>query len=393
MMKESPRALTLALLATATLLWPGLVRAAGLETQIFSDNHSYSTPEKTQYSTLRIAMKPSASVPNSAIEVYLYAVAPDETSHDGSPDYNAFDIQDLVLECPHSIPGAFEFGAPQIIPADESKLYLSEGYYHRLVCPYTGSGDVELANFGYDNDNYLVIKHLINPSNDPTKDPTQLILSPIWVNFSAAVAQLTITSGRSVEMLATISPQISLVLEGLPGGETYCGVANDATTSGRKASFPRVINEEFANVAQRLTASTNMANGYVLTVIQDDQMRRVDTPTTVCLGDGLTNDACIPDSQAPGISPTQAVPWIEMKNARGLGFTLQNEYGEDTLFDYRDGYRIFADAQNGDEPAAIIKSANGRLGINYVCYRVVATEDNQPGYYANNLTYTLTAKF
>ncbi len=392
-MKENPKALLLAGAIAISCLLPVRLAAGGLDTRIYSSNHAYSTPDKKQTSTLRIAMKPSASVPDSAIEVYLFAASQDETSHDGIPDYNAFDIDGITLECPRSIPGVFEFGSPQILPADESKLVLNEGFYHRLICPYTGTGDVSQADFGFDNDNYLTISGLTNPLGDPKKDPSQLILSPIWVNFSAAVAQLTITSGRNVEMLATISPQISLVLEGLPGGETYCGVINEATTSGRKAAFPNVINEKFSNVAQRLTATTNMANGYVLTAIQDDQMRRTDTPDIICKGDGSTNDGCIPDSQAPGISSSQAVIWEELKTARGLGFTLQNEYGDDTLFDYRDGYRTFADAQNGDEPVAIMKSVNGRLGVNYVCYRVVAAEDNQPGFYANNLTYTLTAKF
>lgn len=392
-MKKSALAVIVALLGVSFGGFTRHIFAAGLETKIYSDNHSYSTVDENQVSTLRIAMKPSASAPDSAIEIYLYAIAPDDTATDGRADYNAFDIANITVECPASIPGVFEFGPPQITPAAQAYLELSDGYYHRIVCPYTGTGDVDRADFGYSNTNYLTIRGLINPRNNPALDETQLIYSPIWVHFSSAVAQMTLTSGRQVEMLASVSPQISLVLEGVATDEAHCGTTNAHPTTGAKASFGAVSNNAFIDIVQKLTASTNMVNGYVLTAIQDDQMRRTDAPNTICLGDGVGNAACVPDSQAPGISPLDAVDWGDPNSHRGLGFTLENDFGYDTIFDYTDGYRTFADQQNEDEPVPILQSNNGHLGIDYVCYRVVADEENQPGYYVNNITYTLTAKF
>ncbi|MBQ6449886.1 hypothetical protein IJJ08_03230 [bacterium] len=375
----------------------GRVAAGGLETQIYSDNHAYSTASSPQTSTLRIAMRPSASVPNSAIEVYLYAIAPTATASDGVADFNAFDIGNIEVECPQSIPGVFDFGTPEIIPAERSHIHLNDGDYHRIICPYAGTGDVSQADFGYDNDNYLIIKNLLNPRHDPSLPNSQLIYSPIWINFSAAVAQLTITSARNVRVLATIMPQISLTIEGVPEGQTYCGQKTKKTTTGKVADFGQVDNEYFADIAQKLTATTNMINGYVITARQDDQMRMVDAPmmkgeAVVCTGHGDTNDICISDANPGGISATKAVPWNDSLRTHGMGFTLENEFGGDSLFSYKDGYRIFADQQNGDEPVSIIKG-DGHRGVDYVCYRLTASDDNLPGFYANKITYVLTAKF
>ena len=308
----------------------GRVAAGGLETQIYSDNHAYSTASSPQTSTLRIAMRPSASVPNSAIEVYLYAIAPTATASDGVADFNAFDIGNIEVECPQSIPGVFDFGTPEIIPAERSHIHLNDGDYHRIICPYAGTGDVSQADFGYDNDNYLIIKNLLNPRHDPSLPNSQLIYSPIWINFSAAVAQLTITSARNVRVLATIMPQISLTIEGVPEGQTYCGQKTKKTTTGKVADFGQVDNEYFADIAQKLTATTNMINGYVITARQDDQMRMVDAPmmkgeAVVCTGHGDTNDICISDANPGGISATKAVPWNDSLRTHGMGFTLENE--------------------------------------------------------------------
>ena len=384
------------------LLSVRLASAGNLQSRIFSSNHAYSTAAQVQRSDLTIALKPSTAVPDSKIEVFIYAIAPTATASDGLADANAFDIGNISVECPRSIPGAFEFGAPQIIPADRSHIYYKDGFYHKIVCPYTGDGRLEADDFGYSNDNFMRIKNIINPKNDPTLPNTQLIRTPIWLNFhTTATAQMTITSARSVKMLATIEPQISIWIDGLPKGGRYCDQVTTGSSTGKLADFGKVSNTYFSDVAQKLSATANIAHGYVVTVIQDDQMRLLDdNREVVCKGNGYTDDACIPNLKIDGLTSTtmrlwenKDDIWINDEPRRGLGYTMENVYGKDNLFDWHQGYTIFADKENEEDPVPIMTSKEGRYGVNYICYRVVPTDENIVGNYANNITYTLTAHF
>ncbi len=374
-----------------------------LQSRVFSSNHAYSTASQIQKSDLTIALKPSTAVPDSKIEVFLYAVAPTATASDGLADFNAFDAAYISVECPRSIPGSFEFGAPQIITAtNHSQLSYNGGFYHKIICPYTGDGRLENADFGYTNDNFLKIKNVINPKNDPNLPNTQLIRTPIWVSFHAtATAEMNITSARSVKMLATIEPQISLWIEGLPKGGRYCDQVTTGSSTGKLADFGKIGNTYFSDVAQKLSATANIAHGYVVTAIQDDQMRYVDdTRKVVCSGNGYGRDDCIPNLKIDGLTSTtmrlwenKDDIWINDEPRRGLGYTMENVIGKDNIFDWHHGYTFFADKENDEDPVPIMTSKEGRYGVNYICYRVVPTDENIVGNYANNITYTLTANF
>lgn len=370
----------------------GQARAEGMESVIYSNNHSFSTMDNPESANWNIALKPTSSVPNAAIQVLLYAIDQTDNASDGNADINAFDIGNVSVECPNSIPGVFDFGAPEIIPAKNSHVKLNEGYYHKIICPYTGTGDVSQADFGFSNDNYMKIYNVTNPQNDPTKPNSQLIFSPVWISFTPTqVAQLTITSVRSVQVLATVLPQITFILEGLPKDGVYCGVANKNETTGEVADFGEVDATAFANVAQRLTVTTNLNNGYVVTAIQDDQMRMNSNIT--CEGLGKSNDACVPSATVNGIGTTSTVAWSDISQGRGLAYTLENAEGNDNVFNYTQGYRIFADAQAGETPVPVLSATSGNESHNYVCYRLVPTDNNLEGNYYNNLTYTITARF
>ena len=373
------------------------VAAVGLQSRIVSTNVTYSTENSRELTDLRVSLKADMTAPDSAIQILLYAVSNTATASDKLADINAYDIGEIGVECPDSIPGIFDFGEPIIETAPEANYQLNgREYYHRITCPYTGTGDVTQADFGYNNDNYLTIKNLINPRFDPSLPESQLIYAPIWARFTSfdRYVQLTVASARNVEMWAVIMPQISFELQGLPAGGRYCGVTNEKTTSGTLADFGTVTNLRFFNVAQRLIVSTNMMHGYVVTAISDDQMRLVDqTPAVVCAGNGSGNDACVPSARVGGMTSAQAKQWSNIDAGRGYGYTLENVIGNDTVFDYTDGYRYFADAQNGEEPVAILRSNEGRYSDNNICYRIVATDDNIHGTYQNHLTYTITVKF
>ena len=368
----------------------------GLQTRITSDNYTYSSSSVPERANLRLSLQTNDPAPNASIQVLIYAVAPTATASDGIADINAFDLSGVSVECPRDIPGIFEFSEPVIESAQVANYSLNDReYFHRITCPYTGTGTPGYADFGYTNDNYLVIKNLINPQNDPNEPLSQLIYAPIWASFTynAPQAMMTLTSARSVKMLATVMPQLTLELLGVPQGGQYCGVGNDNETSGELANFGRTDNTRFANVVQELVITTNMIHGYVLTAQIDDQMR-LEGQDITCEGDGKSNDGCIPQAQVSGMSKNTTAAWHNIDQGRGLAFSLQNTVGGDNDFVYTDGYRHFADRQAGDSPEKIISNGGDvHYSRNYVCYRMVPTDSNYDGTYRNHIYYTLTVKF
>ena len=395
------RAIIASVLATLALTGGQKVAAERLHTRFASSNYAYSSASENAYADLHISIYTEQAVPNSAIQVLVYAVSNTATASDSLADMNAFDIGEIEVECPHDIPGVFEFGEPKIETAQVANYQLNgREYYHRITCPYTGTGTPGMADFGYTNDNYLTIKNLINPQHNPDEPLSQLIYAPVWLSFTYPYSQqalMTVTTGRKVQMLATVMEQISIELLGTEENNVYCGHPVHKSTTGYEANFGTVDNLGFRNVAQEIVISTNLINGYVVTLQSDDQMRLVDqNPAVVCDGDGKDNDACLPSSQVPEMSPTNTVKWENIEQGRGVAYTLEsnNPLKRDVVFDYTQGFRTFPDRQASQGPETIIKGSWPTLrSSNYICYRAVATENNYEGTYQNNLYFTFTAKF
>ncbi len=392
------------LILLCLLFFPLHVQAQGqfrLSTRLINENSVYSTASQVERTNFKIAIKSHKSTPEGSFRILIYAFNNDPLASDGNPDYNAYDAKHLTVSCPNSIPGVFEFGTPIIETAAIANHQYYNGYYHLITCPYTGTGHYSLADFGYTNDNYLQIFDIINPLHDPTLPNARLVYAPVWIQQIAQSGDIiyshleTVTSSRSVQMLATISPYITFTLIGLPENDIFCNLPNQRPTTSALASFGIVNNLNFTDIAQRLIASTNIPSGFSITAITADQMSLIGLGSPVlCLGDGSSNNACIPSARVPGMSKDQEIAWTSSGQGKGLAFTLENVIGNDNVFNYHQGYRHFADAENGDLPTIIISSPpNSFTSTNNVCYRLVATNTNVNGTYEAPLTYTLTAKF
>jgi hypothetical protein len=380
-----------------------------LRSRIIRDNYTYSTPELVQLTNLQIGWQSNVTVPNGKIQILLYASnsAGLALTNDGISDPNAFDwggpSNEATASCPQNITGEFEFAPAQIEPADLAQFEYEDHYYHVITCAYTGAGSANL-NFGYSGgNNFLTINNLLNPRLDSTAQNGTLIYTPIWVRQLDALGNLvneslqTVTSSRSVQMLAQISPLITLTLDGVNSGATACGHSNSHSTTGTLANFG-IINElNFTDIAQKITITTNVTNGYVLTAVADDQMRK-NPSSKVCGSGGVGDSLCIPDAQVTSMSPITTQSWTGA-NEFGLGYTLEHLFGDDpqtngdAVFVFTDGYRHFADTQESETPVPILRTLTGRESQNHVCYRIKATPTNQYGVYNNEIIYTLTANF
>lgn len=379
------------------------VQAEGAKTRIISNNNTYSVAGQNERADLSIGLQTNNTVPNGKIQILIFAGATASEAAqaaDGQADVNAFDIGGATAACPASIPGVFDFTTVDLEPAATANFIFTGGYYHVLTCAYTGTGDMSQANFGYSgNSNYFLLNNIINPMPDLNDAQAQVLYAPIWIRQVDGNDQIyynslqTVTSSRNVQVTATIQPQITMILSGLPANNTYCGALSQQTTTGFIADFGVVNNTNFTNVAQKLDVVTNARDGYTVSVIEDDQMS-FGNGAHRCPAASNNDPLCISNAQVNNMSSTNEVPWTTPNQGQGLAFTLENNFGNDTVFDYTTGYRHFADAEDGDAAVVILDAAADVVqSSNNICYRLVGMNYNQNGFYSNQITYTLTLKF
>lgn len=370
---------------------------AGLQLQVISDNNTYSTDQENQLANFRLALTSPYFIPNGRFEILFAAIGNEASSSDGLADYGSFDFNQATFSCPDSTT-EFNFFPATITTADQANLVYDQDYYHLLTCAYAGTGSQ--ADFGFNNQNYFYINDVINPKNDPQQNPHDYLFAPIWVRQIADNGTIiyhqkeTVSMSRAVQMSATVTDQLTASLAGVNAGQIACGQTNQQTTTGNLANFGRVNNKAFVDITQKLTVISNSAS-YVVTATADDQLSLEDDQgnTTICPENGLSYDSCIPNATVSEMSSTHVQLWTDLSAGRGLAFTTENITGDQAVFDYHDGYRHFADLQNGDAAVAIIYQNEHGTNSHYLCYRLVATDTNLPGFYHNYLTYTVTATF
>lgn len=366
--------------------------AQDLELIIYSDNSAFSEVHIPQTANLSLAARSNLTVPDGAWQFFVFA-----QNGSGGTTYGAYDLAEASFSCPVSNE-AFHFTQTTVTPT-LTHLDIPEagGAYYVFTCPYTGSGAAANASFGFNNYNFFQLTNVINPQRNPLAQASQIITVPAAIrqlnNQGQPVAfQLeSIRLVRNVQMLVTVSPQVSFTLEGVEAGIDLCQTTNQRETTGNLASFGFVDEDEFFDIAQKISVSTNCADGYIVTAIQDDQMHLPET--NFCSGHGDYFDDCLPNATVANMSHTQTQAWTSRKQGRGLAFTLQNIVGNDAVFDYTQGYRHFADRENGEEPQIIMRQPNSDDGQDYLCYRLVAKDTNLNGIYTNHLTYTVTVPF
>lgn len=368
-----------------------------MQLRLTQDNYTYSTEASNEASTITLSVFSPYTVPDGRFEILLYAVNNTAAASDGQADYGAFDLAYASLRCP-TANSNFNFGNGTIATAQIVNTTAGDGYYHLLACPYTGPGVA--GDFGWTNQNSFQVQQVINPKDDPAHNPSRLVFAPIWVRQIRSDGTIvyhqseSIGMSRSVTLTAIVVNQLSVKLEGVPQDATACGQLTDRASTGTLVDFGLVNNEHFVNAAQKLTVISNL-NNYVVTASQNDQLGLENGAgvAATCPGNGSAYDNCIDDASVANMSATVSQPWTNIAQGRGLAFTMENITGADATFDYTQGYRHFADRQNGATPVVIARQNTRANDSNYLCYRLVAKDRNLNGYYSNSITYTVTATF
>lgn len=360
----------------------------------------------TQSATLTIRLKTKNAVEDGKIRVLVPADTSDNAAKDGIPDSGAFDYGATgpsSITCPTGV-GGYTFGAGTSSP---SAVTINGQKYHSYVCPYTGAGAIGTDFSG--SGKMMIVNSVINPAPKTshsigTADSYKVIVQHL--DSSNNVVDLTTTAIgviEAVKVTASVAPQISFKIIGVPSSTSACGVNTNVATTPVSVPFGELSIDSFTNAAQTLSVSTNATNGYVVTALANDQLGK-DGGT--CTGDAGEPD-CIPDSTGDNnnMSHSASDKW-DSTGTKGFGFSLHdnNTSGLTPAFQYSDvagncsggSYcaRQFADHEDGQNPQQIFSHNSVADNQNLmVCYRAVISATQSAGDYENHITYTATATF
>lgn len=349
---------------------------------------------------------PKTSVAGGAWQFLIKATSRDgEVQNDGIPDQQGFDLGQDV--------GATTTGVgTRLKNADVScpwgatasvgtTTVVNSNYYHVITCDLSAgvTNPIDVGTTLVVGRDLGTGSQLINPAPALSHTEGQANSSADTYIFyvrhldasdaviSADTAQGRIAVVESVRVTATVDPTITFIIDntGVGVGSTACGNtafgSNAANVTATAVPFGSLTLSAFNNLAQRLQATTNAQNGYVVTVYEIEAMKNITTGTTI------PNTDC-----DGGCSYTTEAAWSSDTTNSGWGYTVQNVSIGTTVFSYP-SYKAFgvgsAQAQN------IITNAStpSQTEVAYVCYRLVASTTQEAGNYENHLVYTATATF
>lgn len=359
----------------------------------------------TQSATHTVRFTTANAIPNGAFRILVPAVTNNADSQDGLPDAGNFDFSNSppTVTCPTDITNYDFVGGT----ASASAVTIGSQDYHSFECRYSGSGAIGSAFDGTTND-AIVINDLINPApaaghTTGLADTYRIIVQHLNASYSAAdTTTASVGIIEAVRVSASVAPQITFQINGVPSGTTACGVNTDVTTTAAAVPLGELSISAFTNAAQAMEISTNATNGYSVTALANDQLGR---NAGTCVGDNTGGD-CIPDSVGDNtsMSHTAEDEWA-LTTVKGFAFSMDdvNTSGVTAAFEYDSTSggcsgtycaRQFADAEDSQTATEIFSSSTVADQHNlYMCYRAVISSTQAAGDYENNITYTATATF
>ncbi len=372
-----------------------------LAADVTDDTPVYST----QKSNMTVKLTTASALPNGKIRILVPAKDGTGDSRDGVPDNSGFDYGNTAqatLACPSGSPSGFDSWSATSTAANGSVL-LGGVNYHSFTCAYTGTGAVNTVFDGGANGAFI-ISNLINPSprtldvgNERLGVADTYTVIVQHLTSDEIVIDQTVTKIAvidAVRVTATILPQLTFEIIGVPGGESKCGITTKYATTPLAVPFGEITVGVFSDLAQVLRVTTNAENGYQVTAIQNDQLgrdgRACPTPSA--------DLGCIVDANVSGMSPSVAANWIN-EDQYGFAYTLGDAtsgltrafyYNQNGTYDARH----FADLAASQSPQLIFSRGTGAQNdLVDVCYRLTPSALNYAGDYENYIVYTATASF
>jgi hypothetical protein len=335
---------------------------------------------------MSIAFTPVSKIDSGKWIIKVPAGTTSGTGIDGNPDQNGWDTAGTaVATCTD--------GITTVSPTLDSG-------YHVFECSYNSINNLDPKS--------ITIEGLINPSPSSnhtigTADQLRVIIqhsdgTNVIDQTTTAVALI-----EAVRITASVAPSIELQLLGVSSSTPACGETTSETTTPTEVPLGELSIQNFTTAAQQLKVSTNAQNGYVVTAIAEDQLRR--QHVAKCTGNGSAVSGCIPDSAGDGSGMTKDLSdgWSST-DTKGFAYTLDyvgHASGTAPTMEFKynqsgsNQYRQFADEEDGESPVTLFSSdtvADSHL-VN-ICYKAIIGATQEAGEdYATNVTYRATATF
>jgi hypothetical protein len=352
--------------------------------------------------TTTVRFTTANAIANGRFRILVPALDDDTSSADGLPDSGYFDFTSsgATVTCPSDVGSTYDFVSGT---ATASAITINGADYHAFECAYSGAGGVGTDFDGSPNGTF-VVNNLINPAPKATHtagtaDTYSVIVQHIDSSFNvidATTANIGVI--EAVRVTASVAPQISFRIIGVASGTSVCGITTDAPTTATSVPFGELSISAFTEAAQALAVSTNAANGFSVTAIENDQLGR---NGGACSGEPTItgNTDCIADAGEGTFSESGSGTDWTATSVKGFGYSLHDTNTSTTeAFNYSTGGTFMArqfPATADSESAAQIFSSTGPADDQnlHVCYRIIPGTTTAAGEYQNALTYTATATF
>lgn len=207
---------------------------------------------------------------------------------------------------------------------------------------------------------------------------------------------------KPVTVAATVKEMFTFIVAGVGTETTTCGGNPDETSTSTSVPFGLMNSpDSFKNLSQKLTIITNVANGYFVTIEENDQMGKEGNPCPGLLPAtdeiSFSNNKCIRDTACDNeqCSETVGKKWNNPKS-HGLGYSLKNDRLNDAVFESQDGFysRQLPDISAGKTKQTIIQKNGPTDGSSvFVCYRLSVPVNQPAGSYFNKVRYTASAAY
>lgn len=348
------------------------------------------------------------------------STSPQEYFNDGMPDQNGFDVggyavgstgpgallRSADIVCPWAGMTVSGIGSTVGIAAANGNTY----YYNTIICSLAAGANNAIdvgVSFGIGSTSISNGSQLTNPSpnhtvaNEGNADVYNFFVrhtdsGSVVIDGDTARGQIAVV--ESVRVTATVDPTISFVIDNVGTtnsglGNTVCpgqvSMINAANVKATQVPFGSLSLLAFNDLAQRLSATTNAQNGYVVTVYEDTPMTMVGTattiPDTICNGGGST------------CNTTTATAWTTATGSPSkFGYSLTAVPGSTPgtmAFTTATGYKPFGQGYAGAKTIFSNTATPADWERSYVCYRITVTNTQPAGDYENKLIYTATATF
>lgn len=335
----------------------------------------------------------ASAVADGAIKVRIKADSAnfnDSDPDDDGWDYNSIGNGDIT--CPGDVATKYDFVTGTATVSGGTNC--ASGY-HCFECRYSGPGNPgESMSITIGDGTEMVNPSAASGHSAGTADTYSVIVD----NLNASDTAVDSTTAKvavieSVRVTATIDPTINFSVAALGAGSTACGNALDVASTATTVPFGSVAISSFTDLAQNLTVSTNASGGYVVTALEDNQMRIV----------GATAPE-IPDTPGDTATASHTVTdeWVST-STKGFGYSIENVDAASAAFEYTDSTagcdgvycaKQFADNAGSEAHQTLFSSSTVADNENaYVCYRIIVGATQEAGDYWNAITYRATATF